>query len=117
MIEDDTPIVPWLVADTVVRKVIRIVCEESGCTKRDKCICQGCRFASFGGELSDFLVDKADTIYENNAVFAKKIRSSEMKGLELLYIFMEHWLAGELKRNYETIFNMLPRGYEKMRSI
>ncbi len=111
MIENDTPIIPWIVADTVIRKVIIIVCEKSGCTKRDGCICQGCRFSSFGGELSDFLVDKANTIYENNVRFAKSIRGSDDKGLNMLYAFMSHWLAAELKRKYFAIFHVLPRGY------
>lgn len=76
-IENDTPLLPVVVADAVVREV-----------------------EQFGGELANrdslvtILADKAETIYQNNPRFRRRIRA--VYGREYLYAFMRHWLTGEL---------------------
>lgn len=111
MIVNDTPIIPWVVADMVINKIAVYISERSECTKCDECDCPGCRLYSQKDKLIDFLVAKANIIYEKNVNFAKLIRSNNNKGLEALCSFMSHWLVAELKRNYSVIFHLLPRNY------
>lgn len=44
--------------------------------------------------LTNYLVERAETIYKNNARFRRQIRGES--GRDCLYMFMRHWAAGWL---------------------
>jgi hypothetical protein len=96
-IEDDTPIMPAVVADGVVRQANDMV----------------------GGALSDeeergfadALHDEAQRIYRHNERFRKKLRGRGRSGLDHLYAFMQHWFAAGLKKARPDLFKQLPPGY------
>ena len=90
-IEQDTIILPHVVADTVSREVIA------------------------GGDLQNqaaaWLAARADEVYLANEDFAKKVRASGNKGRDYLYMFMRHWLASWLKKNAPAVSRSLPSEY------
>lgn len=86
-IEDDTPIVPWIVADSVIREIERYLWPDGS---------QGLRGPSASNDLADILADKANRVYQHNPAFRKAIRSKRGNyGRDYLYSFMRHWVAGE----------------------
>lgn len=91
-IEADTPLIPYIVAESVIEKT---------------------RLIDRGEPLFDaavrYLMNYADTVYAHNKNWAKKIRGAG--GREFLYAFMEHWFAAFLKDNAPEMFKKLPRGY------
>ncbi len=94
-IEDDTPIMPWIVADSALSDAQKYL---------DKPIPN---IRSVADELSDF----ANDIYKHNERFRKQIRASGNRGRDTLYIFMRHWTASYLKKNHPALFKQLPHGY------
>ena len=96
-IEDDTPILPYAVADSVINEV-------------DRCVPL---HMSIGEQraLVDKLADHADAIYARNESFRKKIRGRGDTGRDYLYAFMRHWLSSELKKTRPHVFEQLPQSF------
>lgn len=94
-IEDDTPIVPWIVADGV------IIDAQHGLG----------RPLSEKMELSlaNGLVKKAQVVYKNNESFRKKIRARGNKGRDTLYAFMHHWLAAAIKKRNPALYKQMEK--------
>jgi hypothetical protein len=82
-IEDETPILPWIVADAVISELeTHLACPLRG----PEC----------SHELADMLSDHANKIYKHNEQFRKRIRSKADggdAGRDWLYAFMRHWLT------------------------
>jgi hypothetical protein len=86
-IEDDTAILPWVVADCVIREIERYLWPKGD---------QGLRGPNASDDLADKLAEKANTVYQHNKRFRKAIRSKNGNyGRDYLYSFMRHWVAGE----------------------
>ena len=95
-IDVDTPILPLVVADSVVDEAA------------------ACLGAEIPRTYSDRLAARADEVYAHNEHFARRIRSVARGGnvgRDTLYVFMRHWLAGYLKREAPVLFARLPYGY------
>jgi hypothetical protein len=88
LIEDDTPIMPWVVADSVIREIERYLWPTGDC---------GLRGPQSAEDLTEKLAGKANTIYQRNEQFRRKIRGNGNAGRDYLYMFMRHWVAGECK--------------------
>lgn len=73
-ISDLTPLIPEIIAETVVKSLPSIYSEEK--------------------ESAEYLVNKAEAIFKNNQTFRRRLKGS--KGREYLYVFMVHWLKGYL---------------------
>lgn len=110
-IEEDTPIVPRAVADMVFDEATMFVAKRSECTKREDCGCLSCKLFMWKDELTKYLVDYANRVYDHNQMFAKRIRGLGNSGRNRLCAFMQHWLAAELKRRDQRVFAALPQGY------
>lgn len=96
-IEDDTPILPHIVADAVIGEVERCTpLELSTAEERD---------------LADRLADRANAVYAKNDRFRRKIRGRGDLGRDALYAFMRHWLASELKKIRPRVFAQLPQRF------
>jgi hypothetical protein len=94
-IEDDTPILPYVVADSVIGEVENYTDTEIP-DKR---------------ELADRLSDRADKVYQSDERFRRQIRAKGNRGRDQLYVFMRHWLSAELKRIHPGIFHKLPQSF------
>jgi hypothetical protein len=85
LIEDETPILPWVVADAVISELeTHLACSLRG--------------PDCSHELADMLSDRANAIYQRNPQFRKRIRSNAdggNAGRDWLYAFMRHWLTAE----------------------
>jgi hypothetical protein len=101
LIEDETPILPDIAAESVVghyysENKIPITNEQEN-RQYD--------------ELVSYLTKRANDLYNLNAHFKKQIRKPGNKGLDNLYMFMNHWLEAKLqytkkikaKRNKELL--------------
>ena len=103
-IEDETPIMPWIVADTVIEEVVYHVLGDT--------------HASLGewlynrrDDFSENLSAKANQIYRHNERFRKQIKARGNAGRDQLYVWMRHWLAAELKDAMPDIYQILPRDF------
>lgn len=96
LIADDTPILPMVVAKSVVDEVDRCYPLPPGRAK---------------DELPGKLAHHANLVYENNAAFRRKIRARGDKGRDALYAFMRHWLAAELHDTQPAIYRRLPERF------
>jgi hypothetical protein len=101
LIEDDTPILPELVAESVVDEATRLAPDHA-----DKLL-------SRRAELAAALTARANAVYEadHDSAWSKSIRGGGNRGRDTLYAFMRHWLAGDLKRNSPEVLAALPSGY------
>jgi hypothetical protein len=87
LIENDTPILPWIVADCVIREIELYLWPDGS---------QGLRGPNTSDDLADKLADKANHIYQSNPHFRKAIQSKRGNyGRDYLYSFMRHWVASE----------------------
>lgn len=93
-IEDDTPLLPWVVADSVIGEV-----EQCHGELRNR------------DAIADRLADRADRIYQRNERFRKTMRSRGNTGRDMLYSFMRHWLSADLKKTDPTVYRKLPREF------
>lgn len=82
-IEQDTPILPDVVARTIIEDVRNFT---------------GRRFSREGMYLQA-LVERAAGLYLHSPSFRKKIRAAGNSGRDYLYAFMRHWYAGILMDN------------------
>lgn len=96
-IEDDTPIMPHIVADAVIAEV-------------DRCVPMDLS-ASEERAIADRLADRADQVYARNESFRRKIRAAGNRGRDALYAYMRHWLASDLKTLRPGVFAQLPQRF------
>jgi hypothetical protein len=96
-IETDTPILPFVVADSVVREVGGYLNWEY---PQDD-------------SVQTYLADYAERVYAHNPMFAKRINTRRAEiGRDTLYAFMRHWMAGWIKDNLGCdMFHRLPQSY------
>lgn len=94
-IEEDTPIIVAVVADTAIGEFERLAkCEVPD---REAVVKQ--------------LVDKANTVYAHNAGWRAKIRGRGNTGRDTLYAYMHHWLGAHLKGAHPDMLAKVPSGY------
>ena len=103
-IEDDTPILPWVVSDAVAREVWQLL-HEKGFDHA----------GSMVHGLSEYLGARASRHYATNDSWAKKIRSQKddgRRGLDTLYAYMRHWASAWVKSAFgQRQFDALPHKY------
>lgn len=92
-IETDTPILPLVIAVSVVDSV-------SGFLK-----------VELPESLSDRLAAKAERIYQVNPWFRRRIRGQGNAGRDSMYVFMRHWLYGILERESPRLAARLPASF------
>jgi hypothetical protein len=103
-IEGDTPIVPSVVAEEVVRQVhVYLQKKNLADDKLDDSV------------LTSFLEKHAEASYKADKQWAGYLRRSS--GVATLMGFMRHWLAGELGRKHPEILRALPEGFKNGESI
>jgi len=94
-IEHDTPIMPLVVADTVIEEVERYL--NVTLPKRRK--------------IADALAGRAEELYQYNADWRKKMLAKGNIGRDTLYSFMRHWLASTLQRQQPAMYRRLPASF------
>jgi hypothetical protein len=70
------------------------------------------KYLSKVAEISDYLVRRANSTYEHNDDFRKKVNGSGNKGRDYLYMFMKHW-AGFHEDKYVGDVNRAMANYNK----
>lgn len=80
-IEDDTPIMPDVIAEGTVEKVER--------TYKIR----------LGRAYVDRLVKRQATLYATSAPWRRKMNAAGNRGRDTLYAFMLHWLAADMKQH------------------
>lgn len=106
-IEDDTPLMPWVVADCVIRELEMYLYPKGD---------QGLRGPSASHDLADVLADKANTVYQRNPRFREWMRGKH--GRDYLYTFMRHWLSAEVKDRFGIrVPESFANGWELRREI
>lgn len=96
-IEDDTAIMPWIVADAVIREAEQHVGEQLPMD-----------------EYAERLSNDAQAIYENNESFRKKIRSEAddgRAGRDNLYMYMRHWLSSMILKDKPALARRIPADF------
>lgn len=102
-IETDTPILPYVIADNVVRELCQWMYET-----HQVCLMPGDQ----SNIASEYLAEFAEQIYKHNDHFRGKVKAKSNRGRDMLYVFMRHWLAGWVKDNLgQTAFERLPQSY------
>lgn len=84
-IEEDTPILPSVVAETVIEKV------------------NACHGTRLGSKYVAKLVHRQALLYARNSEWRKWMRARGNKGRDTLYEFMFHWLASEIRKTHPTV--------------
>lgn len=92
-IEEDTPIMPGIVAETIIEQVQAHVGEILP--------------DNYAGDLAQ----RAEKIYSTNDTFKQAIRAPGNKGRDTIYAFMRHWLAGILHKDQPAIYAKLWHGF------
>lgn len=101
-IDTDTPIIPLIVADTVVgvwlasaeKKYPKVV--KTATPAMDK--------------IASYLESEANRLYGTNPKFKKLILAPGNKGRDMLRAFMFHWLTARMLRSFPEIkLSQLPR--------
>ncbi len=92
-IEDDTPILPYVVADGVVEEVERFL---------------GKRIRNREAAV-DYLAGRADATYRANKRFRKRIRGRGDSGLDWLFSFMRHWLSAWMLKHDRKTYESIPK--------
>jgi len=99
--EDETALMPEIVAETVYDEFMSFVPEElyeSVYEMRDGYI--------------DTLADRARSIYEANEDFRKKLNASGDRGRDTLYMFMRHWLSSLVNKGASDLYQYIPSGFK-----
>jgi len=106
-IEDETAILPHVIADVVVRELIDWARNDQHIDK------------PLGGADAavDYLADRAQQCYEHDDRFRKTIRSAGNRGRDQLYIWSRHWLAGYAKDHWYDLYRLLPESYKVGREL
>lgn len=104
-LESDTPIVPYVVATTVIEEVVGYLR-----AKGHGAIAE--RVYGRMGDSAVALSRKAETVYAANESFRKKMRAKGNAGRDQLYVWMRHWLAASLKAKDGEAYRALPRSFD-----
>jgi hypothetical protein len=101
-IETDTPIIPTVVADSVVSDWLDWLQEA------DHKVFRSCLPKS--EKLAEYLASEAERLYKVNIRFAKKIRGAGNQGRDMLKSFMFHWMTSKMIKSFSQIkLNSVPR--------
>lgn len=92
-IEQDTELMPWVIADSVIAEASRFL------NKPIPLI------------WADWLDERAERIYARNTHFRRLIRRKDETGRNYLYRFFRHWLASRMKRERVPGWRLLPKEY------
>ncbi len=98
-IETDTPALPHVIAACVV--------EEASAWLREPLP------AAWVSQLAA----RAETAYERNEPFRRRIRGKGDTGRDWLWAFMRHWLSARLLRRRPDLHRRLPSGYHVGREL
>ena len=98
MIQDETILLPHIIADTVIQELDRYMHKEH---QRIFVLSD-----EEHREIGLYLSDKAETCYSANERFAKKVKGKY--GREHLYSFMRHWLTGWVIDNRPGLKRLVP---------
>lgn len=111
-IEDDTAILPGVVAESVVHEVVAFL------TKNDLDDLAGTLYRD-QQKFIKALWKKAQEVYTKNSDFKKKIRQRGNKGRDSLYSFMRHWLVDLFNKSpsYRQLNGVLPSSYAMGRAL
>ena len=96
-IEADTSIMPDMLAETVCEDAARLL-----------------DIPAVDERLVGYLVDYANTVYSHNPRFRKKVRSEANHGnagRDYLYMYMCHWIAGELVKKGASRHLLVDSGF------
>ncbi len=94
-IEEDTGIMPLLIAETIVERARELI--DDFHVKGDKMMDPPLD----DQELAGYLVGRAATFYEASTVFRKKIRSEAdqgNRGRDNLFAYMQDWVSAKILR-------------------
>lgn len=92
-IDQDTPIVPRAIAESV--------CEEVAVWLHEPLPRRWIRE----------LTAQANTVYANNERFARQLRAAGDRGRDQLWVFMRHWLAARLWKQRRHLHARLPASF------
>ena len=92
-IEQDTELMPWVIADSVLYEASSFLNKPIPIT------------------WADWLDERAERIYARNAHFRRLIRRKDETGRNYLYRFFRHWLASRMKRERVPGWRLLPKEY------
>lgn len=108
-ISRDTPLMPWIIADTVCAEASLYLNSEIPLRyvdaldqKAERCYARGSLKPTSKNRSS------AAISYQH---FRQRIRARGNAGRSWLYAFMRHWLFALLTRNHPTLARRLPREY------
>ncbi len=109
-IEDETCIMPGVVADGVVQEVA--VALEDARGELPEAACAFLDDAAAQRAMSDRLAARADETYKASDTFAKRINGRGDSGRDTLYAFSRHWAAADVRSVLgEAAFQALPEGF------
>jgi hypothetical protein len=94
LIEDETAILPHVVAQGVAETIIFQKMEKLGTLLKKG---SDPDYVKEVKELVEYLTEKAQVIYEHNEKFRKELKKDS--GVKYLRMFMEHWSEGKIKRD------------------
>ena len=103
-IEDDTSIVSIIVADVIVNEVGTFI------AKKHKEMTD--EYYKKENEMIAFLTKYQEGIYQNNSQWRKDMQSKGVRGRDMLYCFMRHWLSSWLLNNMKSIYRTLPDSFK-----
>lgn len=101
-IYDDTPLMPAVIADSVLTEVAR---------------CLPLDLHDGGRAMADRLADRAERIYAANPDFRRKIKARGDSGRDHLYMFMRHWASSEIQKCCPRVFRQLPDSFKLGRPL
>lgn len=104
-IEKDTPILPWIVSDTVVAELSAYF-HNKGMDK------EGAIISSESCRLSDYLTSYAQAVYQRSDDCRKQIQAKGNKGRDWLRAFMRHWLSAQIAWSHPDIFRKIPSEFK-----
>lgn len=105
-ISDDTPLLPWLIAQTVLDELTAWLQQEHHVFLPD-----GVPPNHNLDMAVEHLVTKADHCYRNNAEFRRLLQSPGSRGRDQCYASMRHFLVGYAKDYWPAIYELTPRAY------
>lgn len=95
-IEDETILLPCVIAECVVAELSRYLGEE---------------LHAGDHELANKLVARAEGIYEANWRWRRSMKLSG--GRDALYMWMRHWLSGELYTSRQDLSRRIPSDFKR----
>jgi hypothetical protein len=110
-IEDETPIMPWIIADAVVDEVARYL-RAQGYRKEEAAVDR------MKEEWSRWLHARANQIYTHDDRFRRQIKGPKgNQGRDRMYMWMRHWLTGRMVDDLPAVPWLLPPGFASGRAL